>query len=284
MMAAAQPETIFEIKRSSIYFCRKAKERIQLGKGFFGVVFKGHYKGEKVAVKIVQDGSMNPQDFLNEAQIMRTMEHPNIIKLLAVCTKKEPIYIITELMKKGSLLEYLKKNRQTLDISHQIEMAVQVACGMDYLEKNLYIHRDLAARNVLVGENVYKVADFGLARVLIKAPSDSPNSQYYRVIEGVCLPIRWTAPDAIVSNRFTIKNDVWSFGILLYEIMTFGMEPYANIKNNNKLIKRVTGGYRMPCPRDCPENMYQIMSACWMMQANDRPLFESLHTMLSDLQ
>eukprot|EP00063_Salmo_salar_P036769 XP_014011604.1 PREDICTED: tyrosine-protein kinase SRK2-like isoform X2 [Salmo salar] len=208
MMAAAQPETIFEIKRSSIYFCRKAKERIQLGKGFFGVVFKGHYKGEKVAVKIVQDGSMNPQDFLNEAQIMRTMEHPNIIKLLAVCTKKEPIYIITELMKKGSLLEYLKSKSTLL----------------------------------------------------------------------------WTAPDAIVSNRFTIKNDVWSFGILLYEIMTFGMEPYANIKNNNKLIKRVTGGYRMPCPRDCPENMYQIMSACWMMQANDRPLFESLHTMLSDLQ
>uniref|UniRef100_A0A4W5NDM4 non-specific protein-tyrosine kinase n=1 Tax=Hucho hucho TaxID=62062 RepID=A0A4W5NDM4_9TELE len=225
---------------------------------------------QRIHVLVIQ-GTMDAKDFLQEAHIMKKLRHPKLIQLYAVCTVEEPIYIITELMKNGSLLDYLQKDKGTqLVISDQLEMAAQVAAGMAYLELQNYIHRDLAARNVLVGENnICKVADFGLARVFMVGISLSFSK------EGTKFPVKWTAPEAIHSGKFTIKSDVWSFGILLYEIMTFGGTPYPTM-TNYQVVQKLPTGYRMPNPTNCPKVMYEIMSDCWKENENDRPTFETL--------
>eukprot|EP00063_Salmo_salar_P085639 XP_014060474.1 PREDICTED: tyrosine-protein kinase SRK2-like [Salmo salar] len=263
----------WEIDRTSVKLLKK------LGAGQFGEVHEGLWNDTTaVAVKTLKPGTMDAKDFLQEAHIMKTLRHPKLIQLYAVCTVEEPIYIITELMKNGSLLDYLQKDKGTqLVISDQIEMAAQVAAGMAYLELQNYIHRDLAARNVLVGENnICKVADFGLARVFMM---ESEN--VYEAKEGTKFPVKWTAPEAIHSGKFTIKSDVWSFGILLYEIMTFGGMPYPTM-TNYEVVQQLPKGYRMPNPSRCPMVMYEIMSDCWKENENDRPTFETLQWKLED--
>ena len=164
-------------------------------------------------------GTMDPKDFLSEAQIMKKLRHPKLIQLYAVCTLEEPIYIITELMRNGSLLEFIQGKGRTLKLPQLIDMAAQIAAGMAYLESQNYIHRDLAARNVLVGENnVVKIADFGLARLI--------KEDEYEARVGARFPIKWTAPEAANYSKFSIKSDVWSFGILLTELVTYGRIPY----------------------------------------------------------
>ncbi|KAI4802300.1 hypothetical protein KUCAC02_020148 [Chaenocephalus aceratus] len=226
----------------------------------------------------LKPGTMDSEDFLREAQIMKRLRHAKLIQLYAVCTMEQPIYIITELMKNGSLLDYLQEDKGAmLGISDQIEMAAQVASGMAYLELQNYIHRDLAARNVLVGENnICKVADFGLARVFMKE-----NENVYEAKEGTKFPVKWTAPEAMHDNKFSIKSDVWSFGILLYEIMTFGQMPYPAM-TNYQVVQRVPQGYRMPCPPNCPKVMYDMMMDCWKQDEPDRPTFETLQWKLED--
>ncbi|KAJ8356026.1 hypothetical protein SKAU_G00188200 [Synaphobranchus kaupii] len=263
----------WEIDRSSIRFIRK------LGAGQFGEVHEGLWNGTTaVAVKTLKPGTMDPKDFLGEAQIMKTLRHPKLIQLYAVCTLGEPIYIITELMKFGSLLDYLQKDKGTkLSITDLIEMAAQVAAGMAYLELQNYIHRDLAARNVLVGENnTCKVADFGLARVFMM-----DNDNVYEAKEGTKFPVKWTAPEAVHGNKFSIKSDVWSFGILLYEIMTFGQMPYPNM-TNFQVVQKLSTGYRMSCPPRCPTVLYDIMMDCWNENELERPTFETLQWKLED--
>ncbi|KAM4522079.1 tyrosine-protein kinase FRK [Odontesthes bonariensis] len=263
----------WEIDRRTIDLQRK------LGAGQFGDVFEALWNDTtSVAVKTLKPGTMDPQDFLREAQLMKRLRHPKLIQLYAVCTMEEPIYIITELMTNGSLLEYLQKDKgRTLRINDQIEMAAQVAAGMSFLEVQNYIHRDLAARNVLVGENnICKVADFGLARVFMR---ESEN--VYEAKEGTKFPVKWTAPEAIHNNKFTSKSDVWSFGILLYEIMTFGQMPYPAM-TNYQVIQQVPQGYRMPCPPNCPKVLYGIMTDCWKKNEQDRPTFETLQWKLED--
>ena len=164
-------------------------------------------------------GTMDPKDFLTEAQIMKKLRHPKLIQLYAVCTLEEPIYIITELMRNGSLLEYIQGKGRTLKLPQLIDMSAQIAAGMAYLESQNYIHRDLAARNVLCGENnVVKIADFGLARLI--------KEDEYEARVGARFPIKWTAPEAANYSKFSIKSDVWSFGILLTECVTYGRIPY----------------------------------------------------------
>ncbi|XP_077442982.1 tyrosine-protein kinase FRK [Stigmatopora argus] len=261
----------WEIDRNSIKLLHK------LGAGQFGEVYEGIWNDTTaVAVKTLKPGTMDALDFLREAQIMKRLRHTKLIQLYAVCTMEEPIYIITELMKNGSLLEYLQKDKgDKLHLSDQIEMAAQVASGMAFLELHNYIHRDLAARNVLVGENnICKVADFGLARVF-------QNENVYEAKEGTKFPVKWTAPEAIHNNIFKIKSDVWSFGILLYEIMTFGKMPYPDM-NNFQVVQQVPQGYRMPCPHKCPQIMYGIMMDCWKENEHDRPTFETLQWKLEE--
>ncbi|NXO73219.1 FRK kinase, partial [Phainopepla nitens] len=257
----------WEIDRRSLKLLRK------LGSGQFGEVWEGLWNNTiSVAIKTLKPGSMDPIDFLREAQIMKNLRHPNLIQLYAVCTLEDPVYIITELMKHGSLLEYLRKDGGSqISLADQVDMAAQVASGMAYLESEKYIHRDLAARNVLVGEHkVYKVADFGLTRVF-----KVENERQYESMIGTKLPVKWTAPEAIHDNEFTTKSDVWSFGILLFEIITYGQMPYQGMAGV-EVIQKLDNGYRLPRPETCPVPLYKMMLECWSAEADRRPTFEVL--------
>ena len=255
---------IQEIEKSSIQFGRK------LGTGKFGEAWQGIWNGTtEVAVKILEPNIISGNELYKEVAIMKFLKHPKLIQLYAVCTQEEPIYIITELMKRGNLLEYLRGDGRSLKLPQLIDMGAQVASGMAYLEEKNYIHRDLAARNILVGENlICKVADFGLARVI--------DEDIYEAHTGAKFPIKWTAPEAAMYSRFTIKSDVWSFGILLYELITYGRFPYPGMKNT-QVLDALKSGYRMPCPMGCPEQLHKVMRECWKEIPACRPTFETLH-------
>lgn len=261
----------WEIPRDSIQLSKK------LGAGQFGDVWKGMWNGTTpVAVKTLKPGTMSVKDFMLEATIMKKLRHPKLIQLYAVCTEQEPIYIVTELMSHGSLLDYLHDKGRALKLPQLVDMSAQCAAGMAYLESQNYIHRDLAARNVLVGDNnICKVADFGLARVIEREEDE------YTAREGAKFPIKWTAPEAAMMSKFTIKSDVWSYGILLTEIITYGRIPYPGM-TNAEVLQQVDRGYRMPPPPGTPELLYQIMLDCWKGQPADRPTFESLQYRLED--
>lgn len=259
----------WEIDRGSLKFIRK------LGHGQFGEVWEGLWNNTTpVAIKTLKTGTMDPKDFLSEAHIMKKLRHLKLIQLYAVCTLEEPIYIITELMKHGSLLEFLQGKGRTLKLAQLIDMSAQVAAGMAYLESQNYIHRDLAARNVLVGDNhIVKIADFGLARLI--------KEDEYEARVGARFPIKWTAPEAANYSRFSIKSDVWSFGILLTELVTFGRIPYPGM-TNAEVLHQVEHGYRMASPQGCPPNLYDIMLECWHKDPMKRPTFETLQWKLED--
>lgn len=223
-----------------------------------------------LAVKTLKEG-MNPSEFKAEASLMKTLFHSKLIQLYGLCTSEEPILIITELMVNGSLLDYLQTPvGKQLKLDTLIYIASQIADGMAYLESRHFIHRDLAARNVLVGENnEVKVADFGLARVV----KDAQN--IYAAREGTKFPIKWTAPEAAIYNKFSIKSDVWSFGIVLTEIVTYGRTPYPSM-SNQEVLQQVSRSYRMPKPPNCPDRLYQLMLSCWKQEPESRPTFENL--------
>ena len=214
---------------------------------------------------------MSPSEFLQEAALMMRLRHPNVILLHAVCTHKEPIYIVMELMKHGSLLEYLRGDGRSLKLPQLVDMSAQVATGMAYLEDQNYIHRDLAARNILVGEHlVCKIADFRLAHVI--------DEDIYEAQPGEKFRIKWTAPEAAMYNRFSIKSDVWSFGVMLYEIITYGRFPYPG-----QILEALLEGYCIPRPMGCPDKLYDIMMDCWHEEPANRPTFEMLQWQLEEL-
>ncbi|XP_040286969.1 tyrosine-protein kinase FRK [Bufo bufo] len=261
----------WEIDRNSLKFLKK------LGQGQFGEVWEGLWNNTiSVAIKTLKTGSMNAQDFLREAQLMKSLRHPKLIQLYAVCSLEEPVYIITELMRHGSLLIYLQNdNGATIKVPQQVDIGAQVASGMAYLESQNFIHRDLAARNVLVGDyGIYKVADFGLARVF-------KEDDVYQAKKDTKLPLKWTAPEAIRSNTFSVKSDVWAFGILLFEITTYGKTPYPGM-NGRQAFEKIEQGYRIPKPFNCPQDLYNIMMECWNADPENRPTFETLQWRLED--
>lgn len=256
----------WEIPRDEIELVRK------LGRGNFGEVYYGKWKNNtEVAIKTLREGTMSTQAFFEEAAIMKKFRHKRLVQLYGVCTEKEPIFIVQEYMSKGSLLDFLRKDDgKHLEFEDLIYIAFQIASGMEYLESKLLIHRDLAARNVLIGENnVAKICDFGLARVL-------ENNEYCPK-QGSRFPVKWTAPEAIVYGRFSTKSDVWSYGILLIELFTYGQVPYPGM-HGREVIDMVQKGYRMPKPssHSLPDEIYQIMLNCWDARPENRPTFEFL--------
>ena len=266
-----KPKPIFWPDRGDELDRAELRQVRKIGTGCFGEVYYGCYKNLEVAIKTLKQGTMSPQAFLEEAVIMRKCRHTNLVPLYGVCSQEEPLLIVTEYMCNGSLLDYLRNPEgQNLTLPDLMEMASQIAYGMAYLEQVKLIHRDLAARNILVGENrIVKVADFGLARVI----EDSE----YTARQGAKFPIKWTAPEAAMFGKFSIKSDVWSYGILLYELVTHGSIPYAGM-HNKEVIEQVQRGYRIPKPTncDCPDEVYIRMRECWHSDPDKRPTFEYL--------
>uniref|UniRef100_A0A8C6PPE0 Tyrosine-protein kinase n=1 Tax=Nothobranchius furzeri TaxID=105023 RepID=A0A8C6PPE0_NOTFU len=266
---SVKTKDMWEIPRESLQLIKK------LGNGQFGEVWMGMWNGTtKVAVKTLKPGTMSPEAFLEEAQIMKRLRHDKLVQLYAVVSE-EPIYIITEFMSQGSLLDFLKDGEgHNLKLPQLVDMAAQIAAGMAYIERMNYIHRDLRAANILVGDNlVCKIADFGLARLI--------EDNEYTARQGAKFPIKWTAPEAALYGRFTIKSDVWSFGILLTELITKGRVPYPGM-NNREVLEQVERGYRMPCASGCPASLHELMVQCWRREPDERHTFEYLQSFLED--
>ncbi|XP_028301546.1 LOW QUALITY PROTEIN: proto-oncogene tyrosine-protein kinase Src-like [Gouania willdenowi] len=271
----AKPQTqglardAWEIPRESL------RLDLKLGQGCFGEVWMGTWNGTtRVAIKTLKPGTMSPEAFLQEAQVMKKLRHEKLVQLYAVVSE-EPIYIVTEYMSQGSLLDFLKGEAgKMLRLPQLVDMAAQIAAGMAYVERMNYVHRDLRAANILVGDNlVCKVADFGLARLI--------EDNEYTARQGAKFPIKWTAPEAALYGRFTIKSDVWSFGVLLTELATKGRVPYPGMVNR-EVLDQVERGYRMPCPSECPSSLHELMLSCWRKDPEERPTFEYLQGFLED--
>ncbi|XP_045133703.1 tyrosine-protein kinase Btk29A-like isoform X4 [Portunus trituberculatus] len=241
----------------------------ELGSGQFGVVRHGKLGSLHVAVKMMKEGTMSEDEFIEEAKVMRQLRHQNLVQLYGVCSKRRPIYIVTEYLCHGSLLNYLRDNERTLlNNTVVLDMCSQVCNGMEYLEKKKFIHRDLAARNCLVGANSeIKVGDFGLARYVV---DDEYNSS-----GGAKFPIKWAAPEVLNFMRFSSKSDVWAFGVLMWEVYTCGKMPYGRMRNP-EVVEMVQSGRVLEQPRYCPDEVYSIMQHCWTPIAESRPSFSEI--------
>uniref|UniRef100_A0A8C5ESZ5 Tyrosine-protein kinase n=1 Tax=Gouania willdenowi TaxID=441366 RepID=A0A8C5ESZ5_GOUWI len=266
----------------------------QLGKGNFGSVDMCRYDplqdstGEVVAVKKLQHSTAEHlRDFEREIEILKSLQHENIVKYKGVCYSagRRNLRLIMEYLPFGSLRDYLIKHKGRFDSNKLLHYASQVCKGMDYLAMKRYIHRDLATRNILVeSEMRVKIGDFGLTKVL---PHDK---EYYTVREPGESPIFWYAPESLTESKFSVGSDVWSFGVVLYELLTYSdksrspplvfMEKMGNEKQGQMivyhLIDLLKQGYRLPAPDNCPKEIHNIMTECWNSNPRLRPDFKTL--------
>ncbi|XP_071818125.1 tyrosine-protein kinase Fer-like isoform X2 [Apostichopus japonicus] len=249
----------------------------KLGQGHFGDVHKATFKNKPVAVKTCKAtvDAATRRKFLSEAYILKNYNHPNIVKLISMATDRHPIYIVMELVQGGDLLKLLRDDSKTLSVPERIKMSEDAASGMAYLEGKSCIHRDLAARNCLVGtKNILKISDFGMSREEGEYQIDSNNMRQ--------IPIKWTAPEAMNYGRYTSLSDVWSYGVLLWEIFSRGSTLYPGM-NNNEAREKIEGGYRMNQPPECPDAVWEWIQACWRKEPEDRPNFSEIKTAMKKI-
>ena len=300
-----------QMEKSNIRYIR------QIGQGNFGVVFQGKVPNlledeeeTVVAVKTLKDDCQEAlEDFAREAKIMLQFDHPNIIKLYGVCTDELPYYLIFEYMDLGDLAKFLRQNasseqRRLLSTSSQhrsrtdstvsddpaslspdqlTDICKQIAKGMEYLANQNHVHRDLACRNCLVktcletgltdSGYIIKIGDFGMSHGLYQR-------NYYRVQGQAVLPVRWMSPEAVVYGKFSTAGDVWSFGVVMWEIFSFAMQPYYGV-SNEEVTKLIRTGKHLERPIDCPRDTYEIMKQCWNAEPCERPSFTDLYDTLN---
>lgn len=271
----------------------------ELGEGAFGKVYKGELIGlfsensvTKVAIKTLKENA-SPKvqnDFRREVDLMSEMRHSNIVCLLGVCMKQEPMSMLFEYMSQGDLHEYLithsphsdiaggdEEGNRVLDYLDMLHIAIQIAAGMEYLASHHFVHRDLAARNILVGDAMtVKISDFGLSR-------DIYSSDYYRVQSKSLLPVRWMPPESILYGKFTTESDVWSFGVVLWEIFSYGLQPYYGY-SNQEVINMIRSRQILRCPEDCNARIYALKVECWHEVPSRRPSFREIHARLRGLK
>ncbi|XP_038560046.1 neurotrophic tyrosine kinase, receptor, type 2a isoform X3 [Micropterus salmoides] len=282
------------IKRHNIVLKR------ELGEGAFGKVFLAECYNlspdqEKilVAVKTLKEASENARkDFHREAELLTNLQHEHIVTFYGVCVESDPLIMVFEYMKHGDLNKFLRAHGpdavlmaegQTtrpveLTQSQMLHIAQQIASGMVYLASQHFVHRDLATRNCLVGENLLvKIGDFGMSR-------DVYSTDYYRVGVGghTMLPIRWMPPESIMYRKFTTESDVWSLGVVLWEIFTYGKQPWYQL-SNNEVIECITQGRVLQRPRTCPKEVYDLMLGCWQREPHTRLNIKEIHGLLLNL-
>ena len=311
------------IKTFQQYDRKNIKYIKQIGQGNFGIVYLGRavdlVDGEEdtlVAVKTLKEETSHEslEEFVREAKIMLSFDHPNIIKLHGVCMQDLPYCLIFEYMNRGDLAAFLRENASSvqrrfmscdrprsrtestlsddppsLDTEQLTDICKQVAAGMEYLSVRNHVHRDLACRNCLVkmeetmdndgevttlGNIIIKIGDFGMSHNLY-------SHNYYRVRGQAILPIRWMAPESIIYGKFTTAADVWSFGVVMWEVFSFGLQPYYGT-SNDEVTDAVRRGKNLSQPNNCPRKMYQIMKDCWNMEQDLRPTFTELHNILNE--
>uniref|UniRef100_A0A8C6YDE1 Tyrosine-protein kinase n=1 Tax=Naja naja TaxID=35670 RepID=A0A8C6YDE1_NAJNA len=278
----------------TIFEKRFLKRIRDLGEGHFGKVElcrydpEGDNTGEQVAVKSLKPdcGGNHIADLKKEIEILRNLYHENIVKYKGICTEDggNGIKLIMEFLPSGSLKEYLPRNKSKISLKQQLKYAVQICKGMDYLGSRQYVHRDLAARNVLVeNEQRVKIGDFGLTKAI------ETDKEYYKVNDDRDSPVFWYAPECLLQSKFYIASDVWSFGVTLYELLTYcdsECSPMAEFLNMigptqgqmtvTRLVRILAEGKRLPCPKNCPEEVNQLMRKCWVQDPGERTTFHNL--------
>lgn len=253
-----------------------------LGEGFFGEVYDGVYKnelkGEKVNVAVKtckKDCALDVKEkFMSEAYLMRNLDHPHIVKLIGII-EDDPIWIVMELYPFGELGQYLEKHKNNLQVLTMILYSLQICKALAYLEGINCVHRDIAVRNILVASHdCVKLGDFGLSRYL-------EEEEYYKA-SVTRLPIKWMAPESINFRRFTSASDVWMFGVCMWEILSYGKQPFFWLENKD-VISVIEKGDRLPKPEACPPTLYTLMTRCWTYDLSERPKFTELACSLSDI-
>uniref|UniRef100_A0A7N6ATY9 Tyrosine-protein kinase n=1 Tax=Anabas testudineus TaxID=64144 RepID=A0A7N6ATY9_ANATE len=241
----------------------------ELGSGQFGLVKLGKWRAQqKVAIKAIREGAMCEEDFIEEAKVMMRLCHPKLVQLYGVCLQQRPLLIVAEFMENGCLLNFLRQRGRSLRDAWLLSMCQDVCEGMEYLETHSFIHRDLAARNCLVSEhNVVKVSDFGMTRYVL--------DNQYTSSSGAKFPVKWSPPEVLHYSRYSSKSDVWSFGVVMWEIYSDGRTPFEN-RSNLEVVNDITRGIRLYRPYRASHSLYSIMYSCWHEKPQGRPPFSEL--------
>ncbi|XP_053377597.1 hepatocyte growth factor receptor-like isoform X2 [Mercenaria mercenaria] len=258
-----------------------------VGQGHFGCVYKGYLTlPNENAEKIVACKTLhrnNPKDldvnmFLKEALLMKDFHHKNVMELIGIClgVDKLPL-VVLPFMRKGDVLSYIRDVNNQPTVKELVVFGVDIANGMHYLSQLKFIHRDLAARNCMIDDNMrVKVADFGLTR-------DVYEKEYYSSCDKKAqLPVKWMSPESLEFGLFTHKSDVWSFGVVLWELLTRGVNPYPTVDNWD-ILRYLKEGRKLNKPDFCPNEMYRIMQQCWNWDPEERPLFGDLTIKIPEL-
>jgi len=248
----------------------------KIGGGNFGEVYYGKWNGTtEVALKQLK-ASEHFEEFVQEASMLQSLNHPNIVRFFGIhTTSNGEHFLVMEYMRKGSLDGVLQTEKNQIFLLDLLSMTKDAASGMVYLHEQGIVHRDLALRNLLVTQSdkpgtkyIVKISDFGMARTMDKG--------YYKT-ENKTIPVRWCSPEAINFGKFTIHSDVWAFGVVMWEIFSYGMIPYYGMSNAEVVEKVITEGLRLPSPTNCPRDIYQWMLDCWNEESERRPNFKDLY-------